>query len=100
MQERGYRDKPLIVSKFGIPMPPDYGYEFDRVCGFMYAALEFRCSAADPTLGYPPDVSRLVQRWCWYTIVDTEFVTRNLFDPQTRQMTRLGQAWRDYVMRP
>jgi hypothetical protein len=97
MQDRGYRDKPLVVSEYGIPMPPDYGFEPDRVRGFMRDTLDFFLSATDPALGYPPDANRLVQRWCWFSVADLVYPTGNLFDPQTRQITPLGQAWREYV---
>jgi hypothetical protein len=97
MQERGYRDKPLIVSEFGIPMPPDYGFGPERVRGFLLETFDFLLSASDPTSGYPPDANRLVQRWCWFSVADADYVTGNLFDPQTREMTPLGQAWQGYV---
>jgi hypothetical protein len=97
MRDRGYRDKPLIVSEFGIPMPPDYGFEPQRVRGFLLEAFDFLFSASDPASGYPPDANRLVQRWCWFSVADADYVTGNLFDPQTREMTFLGQAWQEYV---
>jgi hypothetical protein len=96
MRDRGYRDRPLIVSEFGIPMPSDYGFGPDRVRSFLYATLDFLLSASDPTLGYPPDGNRLVQRWCWFSLADTDYPTGNLFDPQSLQMTSLGKAWQEY----
>ncbi len=96
MKDRGFREKPLIVSEYGIPMPADYGYPFERVRDFMYATFDFFLTATDPELGYPPDGDRLVQRWCWYSLGDTMYPTGNLFDPETREMTPLGRAWRGY----
>jgi hypothetical protein len=86
----------LIVSEYGIPMPVDYGFGPERVRRFLYGTFDFFLSASDPELGYSPDGNRLVQRWCWYSLADTEYPTGNLFDPQTFQMTPLGQAWREY----
>ena len=96
MRDRGYRDRPLIVSEFGIPMPSDYGFGPNRVRSFLYATLDFLLSASDSTLGYPPDGNRLVQRWCWFSLADTGYPTGNLFDSQSRQMTSLGKAWQEY----
>lgn len=97
MQERGYRDRPLIVSEYGIPMPPDYGFGPERVRSFLLETFDFLVSASDPASGYPPDANRLVQRWCWFSVADPIYPTGNLFDPKTREMTPLGQAWREYM---
>jgi hypothetical protein len=99
MRDHGQQNKPLIVSEYGILMPPDYGFGSERVRRFLYGTFDFFLSAQDPALGYPPDQNRLVQRWCWYSLVDTGYPTGNLFDPQTFQMTPLGDAWREYIGR-
>ena len=98
MRDRGQRDKPLIVSEYGILMPPDYGFDPPRVIRFMRGTFDFFLSASDPELGYPPDGNRLVQRWCWYSLADTEFPAGNLFDPQTLEWTAVGKAWQEYVI--
>jgi hypothetical protein len=97
MRDRGQRNKPLIVSEYGIPMPPDYGFGPERVRRFLLGTFDFFLSARDPDLGYPPDENRLVQRWCWYSLADVAYPAGNLFDPQTKQMTTLGQAWQEYA---
>jgi hypothetical protein len=97
MRDRGQQNKPLIVSEYGILMPPDYGFGPERVSRFLYGTFDFFFSTSDPSLGYPSDGNRLVQRWCWYSLSDTEFPSGNLFDPQTSQMTLVGRAWLDYV---
>ena len=97
MAERGYRNRALIVSEYGIPMPADYGFPPERVAEFLAGTFDFFRSATDATTGYPSDDNRLVQRWCWYSLADTMYPTGNLFDPQTRQITPLGQAWVKYV---
>ncbi len=97
MADRGQRNKPLIVSEYGIPMPEDYGFDFERVRGLMYATFDFFLSATDETLGYPADGNRLVQRWAWFSTGSTAYPTGNLADPETRRLTRLGEAFGDYI---
>jgi len=99
MARRGYQDKPLIVSEYGILMPSDYGFPPEQVAAFMTAAFDFFLTAADPEIGYPADDYRLVQLWCWYSLDDSagHYPTGNLFDPQTGEMTVLGKAWERYV---
>lgn len=97
MAERGLQNYPLIVSEYGIPMPEDYGFPPQVVAAFLTATFDFFLTAADPTVGYPADAHRLVQRWCWYSLADTLYPTGNLFDPQTGAITPLGRAWVAYV---
>ena len=99
MAQRGYQDKPLIVSEYGILMPSDYGFPPERVAVFMTGTFDFFSSAADPEIGYPADDYRLVQLWCWYSLNDSvdHYPTGNLYDPQTGEMTVLGKVWEEYV---
>jgi hypothetical protein len=68
MAAHGFQDRPLIVSEYGIPMPEDYGFPPERVIRFLRGTFEFFLTATDPSLGYPADDYRLVQRWCWYSL--------------------------------
>lgn len=99
MAERGYQHYPLIVSEYGILMPEDYGFSPDRVVAFLKGSFDFFLTATDPALGYPKDGYRLVQAWCWYSLndVDHGYPTGNLFDPETGQITAVGQGWVEYV---
>jgi len=99
MWMRGQRDKPLIVSEYGILMPPEYGFPPEAVRDFMWGTFDFFLSARDEELGYPEDDYRLVQRWCWYSLADTVYPTSNLFDPKTRTITPLGEAFGEYIRR-
>lgn len=99
MAERGFQNYPLIVSEYGIPMPEDYGFPPEVVATFLTATFDFFLTATDPTLGYPADAHRLVQRWCWYSLADTLYPTGNLFDPQTGAITPLGRAWVAYMQK-
>jgi hypothetical protein len=99
MAERGYQNYPLIVSEYGISMPEDYGFPSERVVAFLWNTFDFFSTARDPTLGYPQDDYRLVQRWCWYSLnaPDSYYPQGRLLDPSTGQMTAVGQGWVDYV---
>ena len=97
MAERGLRNKPLIVTEFSILMPPEYGFPVQRVQSFMLEAFDFFMTASDEDLGYSPDGDRLVQRWAWYSAADTIYATGNLFDPDTGQITALGETFAVYA---
>jgi len=99
MARRGFQNRPLIVSEYGVLMPEDYGFPPERVTAFLVGTFDFFLTASDPALGYPEDGYRLVQRWCWYSLdaPDTYYPTGRLFDPQTGAMTAVGQGWATYV---
>jgi hypothetical protein len=97
MKERGEREKPLIVSEYGILMPEDYGFTYEAVRDFMYESFDYFLAAIDDNLGYPADGNRLVQRWAWYSLSDTRYPTGNLFDPETKEITPLGIDYQNYV---
>jgi hypothetical protein len=97
MSERGYRNNPLIVSEYGIPMPEDYGFPPERVTAFLTGTFDFFLTAQDPLLGYAADDNRLVQRWCWYSLDDTNYATGRLFDSSNGKMTETGKAWMNYA---
>ena len=97
MAQHGYRDKELIVSEYGILMPADYGFGYERVRDFMLGTFDFMRAATDANLGLPVDGNRLVQRWCWYSLSDTVYPTDNLADPDTRRLTPLGRDFQKYL---
>jgi hypothetical protein len=97
MAQHGQRDRPLVLSEFGILMPEDYGFAPASVQGYMYAAFDYLYSATDTEVGYPEDGNRLVQWWAWYSLADTTYPTGNLFDPESRALTDLGSAFAAYV---
>jgi hypothetical protein len=97
MAERGQREKPLIVSEYGLLMPVDYGFPPERVEAFMRATFDFFAQTQDNDMGYPLDGDRLVQRWCWFSAADPRYPTGNLFDPETGRLTRLGEVYRAYL---
>jgi hypothetical protein len=84
MADHGERNKPLIVSEYGVLMVYDDGFDWPRVETFMLRTFEYFMNAVDPELGYPADENRLVQRWAWYSLNDKEFegfnTVSHLFD--------------------
>jgi len=97
MAERGFRDKPLIVTEYGLLMPESYGFPPELVGQFMTDTFDYFLTTADPDTGLPADANRLVQAFCWYSVADTVYATSNLFDPETRAITPVGEVFRDYV---
>ena len=97
LADQGLRDKPLIVTEFSVLMPEEYGFPLERVRTFMIAAFDFLMTATDKDVGYAADGNRLVQRWAWYSIADRSYSTGNLFDPDTGQITPLGEAFAAYA---
>ena len=99
MFDHDYQDRPLLITEFGIPMPADYGFPTERVIAFWTGTFDYFRTASDPTLGLPADQNRLVQAWCWFSLAETGYMTGNIFDPPTRAITPLGQAWMAYAAR-
>ncbi len=106
MADHGERNKPLIVSEYGVLMPDIYGFDHARVRTFMLATFDYLMTASDSDLGFPPDADRLVQRWAWYSLNDQMYdpetgqgFNGNLFDPSTRQMTLFGLDYAGYTAR-
>jgi len=101
MEDKGERNKPLIVSEYGVLMPEVYGFDYLRVKNFMYATFDYFMTATDESLGYPADGNRLVQRWAWYSLNDDDFEGfvswQHLFDPETKQITQLGIDYGNYI---
>lgn len=91
MKARGYGDKPLHLTEYGILMPPDLGFEAPRVNAFMNATFDYMTAATDPNIGYRADGNRLVQSWSWYSLDHDTSYNGWLFDTATKQMTAVGQ---------
>ncbi|MDX9829549.1 MAG: hypothetical protein RBU35_04740 [Anaerolineae bacterium] len=97
MKERGQQNKPLIVTEYGILMPNEYGFPPEAVRQFMLGTFEIMRTLRDPTLGYPADGDRLVQRWCWFSLQDDRYPTGDLFDPNSGRLTFVGEAFARYT---
>jgi hypothetical protein len=100
MAQRGYGDKPLAVTEFGILHPADYGFPPEAVMAFMIGASDFMANAQGES-GYPEDDGRLVQYWFWFSVYDHgDFPTGNLYDVDQERLTAVGQAFRRYLVGP
>ena len=99
MAQRGYRDKELIVSEYGILMYEDYGFDYPRVRDFMLGSFDVMLNTTDAELGLPADGNRLVQRWCWYSLADNDYPTGNLADVNSGELTPLGRDFKAYLDR-
>jgi len=97
MAERGQRDKPLIVSEFGILMPEEYGFPPEVVGRFLVDTFDYFLTARDERTGYPGDDNRLVQTFCWFSTAMPGWPTSDLFNPTTRAITPVGEIFRAYV---
>jgi hypothetical protein len=103
MKNRGYRDRPLIITEFGILMPEAYGYDYPRVRTFMLETFDWLRTAIDAETGYPQDGNRLVQAWAWYSLNDPAFEIEtlpgwsHLFEPTTKTITALGLDFAAYT---
>ncbi len=98
MAARGYGDKPLAISEYGILMPEDYGFPPQDVAAFLESSFDlFRDLRGEE--GYAADDQRLVQWWFWYsTYDDILYPTGNLWDAQSGQLTEVGEAWTRYII--
>ena len=100
MADRGYRDSALIITEYGVLMPPTYGcpaqcFSPSRVNAYMNATFDYLATATGPT-GDPADKGRLVQAWAWYSLADRSF-NGWLFDPSTAQRTVYGDNFVAYT---
>jgi hypothetical protein len=104
MVQKGERDKPLIISEYGVLFPEDYhdedGNLFDqqRVGQYMTGTFNRMLNETDPSIGFPHDENRLVQRWAWFSLSENpDDWGGTLFDPDTHGLRPLGQTFRDYT---
>lgn len=114
MKDRGQQQKPLYVSEYGIVYshsctgtvaqcggaPYDYGNQ-EVVTRFMLNTFDYFMNTKDCNLGYAADECRLVQRWAWYSLDDTQGYYNEfsaLFNMTTKQKTALGEAFQNYAM--
>lgn len=104
MKDRGERNKPLIISEYGVLMPSDILAPTEEegdalVKQFMTETFDYLRTTTDAALGYPADGNRLVQRWLWYSMNDAPGnFNGGLFrhdDPT--QITQFGEHFQAYT---
>lgn len=96
MAARGERQKPLIITEYGILMPPEYGFPPAKVEEFMVGSFDLFQTLQDPALGYSADENRLVQRWVWFSTRFHLYPTGDLFAADARP-TYLMAALSAYI---
>jgi hypothetical protein len=115
MRDRGYQQTPLYITEYGTLFPyipynfdPDTGEPFNyldehgiemteaRTATFMTSTFNTLQTLIDPNLGYQPDGGRLVQRWAWYSVDDSQFGGL-LFDPASHLRRPLGDVFAAYT---
>jgi len=104
MAAHHYRDKPLILTEYGILLSPLHGFPYNIVRQYMLASFDFLLNTTDSTTGYPADGNRLVQSWSWFSLNSPPYnlstgkgFNGNLFDPTTQQIQPLGQDYAAYI---
>jgi hypothetical protein len=98
MAARGYRDRPLALTEFGILMPAGYGFPPENVGQYLTDTFGWLQEARDPHTGYAPDDDRLVQRWAWFSLADPIYPNSNLSNLAQGDLTPAGAAFREYVV--
>ena len=110
MADNGQRDKPLIISEFGVLYPSSWFDELggskgdERVKIFMKETFEFLASETDAEIGFAADDNRLVQRWLWYGLNNLTWEQNkssgfngNLTNARTRKLTQFGEQFEQVV---
>ncbi len=104
MADRGYRDKPLLITEYGILLSPLHGFPYTKVKSFMLASFDFFLTSTDATTGYPADNNRLVQAWSWFSLNNPPYdeatesgFNGNLVAPDTGVLEPLGQDYGSYI---
>jgi hypothetical protein len=91
MYDRGYGDKPLIITEYGVLPTPDLGFSNQLAAQFLRDMSTLFLTSADPVIGYAPDGNRLVQKWAWFSTNYPAF-GGDLFDTNGN-LTVIGQAF-------
>jgi len=111
LAKRGYREKPLYLTEYGILLSPDHGFDERRVEVFLLGSMAWLQGARNIATGFPADDNRLVQRWAWFSLnfyafdptPDNEYglagMNGNLFDHGSGTMTAVGEQFKTYMDR-
>lgn len=99
MAQNGYRNKPLAITEFGILFPATLGFTPDLVSKYLDETFTYLYDASNPETGYEADDNHLVQRWAWFSLNDPEYMVADLANLQMTQLTPLGVAFRETVLR-
>jgi len=104
MADRGYRERPLLITEYGILLSPLHGFPYSRVSAFMLSSFDFFRTATSATTGYSSDGNRLVQGWSWFSLnyppydeTNQQGQNGNLYEPHTAELLPLGTDYGNYV---
>jgi hypothetical protein len=101
MKDQGEQNKPMWITEYGVLFPSQgnpYLYTSDQdAANYMAQTYDFMLGYKDPSLGYPADDNRLVQKWTWYSLNDqvTHF-GGSLYNPATGRLTPVGAKFFAY----
>jgi hypothetical protein len=93
MVHNGYQDVPLALSEFGILMPASYGFPPELVADYLEQTFTWLWQEKDPSIGYPEDGYRLVQKWAWFSISDPTYSSSDLGDLTSGKLTLIGDRF-------
>lgn len=95
MKGRGYQDRPLIITEYGILWPTWFAPQFTpaRVSRFMTQTFGLFLFTRDQDLGYAADEYRLVQAWAWYSLSDDRQYNGSLFHSGSKTLSPMGEAF-------
>lgn len=115
MKDRGWQDKPLWLTEFGIlypfedyddPVNPTHCYLMDeyghcftaaRVTAWLQNTFAYLRGAIDPQIGNPTDNNHLVQRWAWYALAlgqpELGYVSTIVEGQEPYTRTQVGDAF-------
>ncbi len=92
MFDRGYKDKPLIITEYGILPRSDYdGFENEVASQFMIDTMNMFLTLTDSTTGLQSDGGRLLQMWAWFS-TNHDSYGGNLFNADG-SLTPVGETF-------
>jgi hypothetical protein len=98
LAENGYQRTPLALTEFGILMPTPYGFPTEVTENYLTETFTWLYRNTDPTIGYPEDGYRLVQKWAWFSLSDPVYSSADLGDLSSGQLTSIGKKFRDFII--
>lgn len=98
MKDRGYDDKPLWITEYGILLTPAHGWGTSRVADYMTATMDWMLRASNCEIGLQIDDCRLVQRFAWFS-VNYPVMAGQVYDNQSKRLNDLGLRLEEYINR-
>lgn len=92
MKSRGFQDKPLVVTEFGLLLP---NFSPQVTADYLEKTVSYLITAKNGETGYPSDEYKLVQGFAWFALRDPLFETGTLIQLDQPKLTPAGQRWRE-----